>query len=184
MTTQKALISPLRAFFIFRGTTQVFLVACVLFEQLCSLPKWFYGVKVQVLATAGGLPVAYHLHPDSKADVTGGLGQLAPDLPASSVLYTDYAHEDVFEEAIGCQQHTARRQNSKRPPAPAHTFLIQHFHHGIETCFSGLSERLPKKVHVTSAAGFALKIGLFEHFGASRQMVRWRTNVTQIQLAA
>nr|WP_082773601.1 IS982 family transposase [Hymenobacter sp. PAMC 26628] len=123
---------------------------------------WFYGVKVQVLATADGLPVACHLHPGSEADVTG-LRQLDPDLPEGSVRYTDagytdYGHEDVFEDATGCQQQTARRANSKRPHAPARAFLIQHFRHGIETCFGGLTNRFLKKIHATSAAGFALKI--------------------------
>ncbi len=126
---------------------------------------WFYGVKGQVLATAGGLPVAYRLHPGSEGDVTG-LRQLDPDLPEGSVLYTDagytdYAHEEVFEDATGSQQQTARRANSKRPHAPARAFLIQHSRHGIDTCFSGLTDRFPKKIHATSAAGFALKIGLF-----------------------
>ncbi|SMB99956.1 transposase IS4 family protein [Hymenobacter roseosalivarius DSM 11622] len=83
---------------------------------------WFYSVKVQVLATADGLPVAYHLHPGSEADLTG-LRQLDPDLPEGSVLYTDagytdYAHEEICEEATGSEQHTARRTNSKRPHEP------------------------------------------------------------------
>ena len=109
--------------------------------------------------------MAYHVHPGSEADL-GGLRQLDPDLPAGSVLYTDaaytnYAHEDVFAQATGCQQHTARRANSKRPHAPAQAFLIRHFRHGIETCFSGLIDRFAKKIRATSAAGFALKISLF-----------------------
>nr|WP_082116230.1 transposase [Hymenobacter terrenus] len=32
---------------------------------------WFYGVKVQVVATVDGRPVAYHLHPGGEADMTG-----------------------------------------------------------------------------------------------------------------
>ena len=59
------------------------------------------------------------------------------------------------------QQHTARRGNSQRPHAPARAFLIRHFRHGIETCFSGLTDRFARRIHATSAAGFALKIGLF-----------------------
>lgn len=99
--------------------------------RCASKRGWFYGVKVQVLATSDGLPVAYHIHAGSEADLTG-LRQLDPDLPAGSVLYTDaaytdYAHEDVFAEATGCQQQTARRSNSKRPHTPARAFLIQHF---------------------------------------------------------
>jgi hypothetical protein len=133
--------------------------------RCASKRGWFYGVKVQVLATSDGLPVAYHIHAGSEADLTG-LRHLDPDLPQGSVLYTDaaytdYAQEDVFAEATGCQQQTARRANSKRPHAPARAFLIRHFRHGIETCFSGLTDRFAKKIHATSAAGFALKIGLF-----------------------
>lgn len=126
---------------------------------------WFYGVKVQVLATSDGLPVAHPIHPGSEADMTG-LRQLDPDLPEGSILYTDaaytdYTQEDVFAEASGCQQQSARRANSKRPHEPARAFLNRHFRHGIETCFSGLTDRFAKKIHATSAAGFALKIGLF-----------------------
>jgi len=126
---------------------------------------WFYGVKVQVLATSDGLPVAYRIHPGSEADRTG-LRQLDPELPEGRVLYTDaaytdYAHEDVFAEATGSQQHTARRKSSKRPHEPARALLIQPFRHGIETCFSGLTDWFAKKIHATSALGFALKIGLF-----------------------
>jgi hypothetical protein len=133
--------------------------------RCASKRQWFYGVKVQVVATRDGLPIAYHLHPGSEADMTG-LRQLDPDLPQGSVLYTDagytdYAHEDVFEEATGSEQHSARRQNSKRLHEPARAVLIRHFRHGIETCFSGLTNRFPKKIHATSADGFAPKIGLF-----------------------
>jgi len=122
----------------------------------------FYGG--QGLATRDGRPVADHLHPGSQADVTG-LHQMNPDLPEGSPLYTDaaytdYAHEEVFQEATGCQQHTARRQNRKRPHAPARACLLQHFRHGIETCFRQRTDRFPKKRHATAAAGFALKIGL------------------------
>lgn len=136
------------------------------FHGRCASKRcWFYGLKVQVLATSDGLPVAYHIHPGSEADQTG-MRQLDPNLPEGSVLYTDagytdYVHEDVFAEATGSEQHTARRGNSKRPHEPARAFLISHFRHGIETCFSGLTARFPKKIHATSAAGFALKIGLF-----------------------
>jgi hypothetical protein len=126
---------------------------------------WFYGVKGQVIATTDGLPVAYHVHPGSEADLTG-LRQLDPDLPEGSVLYadaayTDYAHEEVFAQATGCQQHTARRCNSTRAHEPARAFLIQHCRHGVETCFRQLTDRFPKRIHATTAAGFALKIGRF-----------------------
>lgn len=91
---------------------------------------------------------------------------MAPDLPDGSVLYTDagytdYVGEDLFEEAKGNRQQTARKKNSKRPHTPAQNYLIQHFRKGTETTFSQLTARFPKQIHAVTAAGFALKIALF-----------------------
>jgi len=49
---------------------------------------------------------------------------MAVDLPDGSTLYTDkaytdYALEDLFAEATGGQQLTARQKNGKRPHLPA-----------------------------------------------------------------
>lgn len=126
---------------------------------------WFYGFKVQVLTTSDGVPVEFYIHAGSEADSTGLRG-LPLDLPEGSVVYTDagytdYVAEDLFEEATGNQQQTARRKNSKRPHHPAQNFLLQHFRKRIETSFSVLTARFPKQIHAVTAAGFALKIALF-----------------------
>ena len=130
-----------------------------------SKRQWFYGFKVQVVATGNGLPVEFYVHAGSEADVTG-LRAMPVDLPAGRVLYadnayTDYAGEDVFAEATGGQQLTARQARSKRPHTPAQRFLIQHFRKGIETPFSQLTARFPKHIHAVTAAGFVLKLVLF-----------------------
>ena len=130
-----------------------------------SKRQWFYGFKVHVIATSDGLPVEFYIHAGSEADITG-LRAMAVDLPDRSVLYadnayTDYALEDVFAEATGGQQFTARKANSKRPHSPAQRFLIQHFRKGIETVFSQLTARFPKHIHAVTAAGFVLKVVLF-----------------------
>ncbi len=70
-----------------------------------SKRQWFYGFKVQVITTSDGLPVEFYIHAGSEADITG-LRAMAVDLPAGSVLYTDYAYtdyalEDLFAEATG-----------------------------------------------------------------------------------
>ena len=126
---------------------------------------WFYGFKVQVVATTDGVPVAYYVHAGAEADQTG-LRAMAPDLPDGSVLYTDagytdYVGEDLFEEATGNRQQTARKKNSKRPHEPYQSLLIQHFRKSIETCFSQLTARFPKQIHAVTARGFVLKIVLF-----------------------
>ncbi len=130
-----------------------------------SKRQWFYGFKVQVLTTRDGRPVEFYIHAGSEADITG-LQAMNLDLPAGSTLYTgaaytDYALEDLFAEATGGQQQTARRANSKRPHTPAQRFLIQYFRKGIETTFSQLTARFPKLIHAVTAAGFVLELALF-----------------------
>lgn len=133
--------------------------------RCASKRSWFYGLKVQVVATSDGIPVEFYIHAGAESEQTGQRG-LPLDLPAGSVLYTDagytdYVAEDLFNEASGSQQQTARRKNSKRPHHPAQVFLLQYFRKGIETCFSQLTARFPKQIHAVTAAGFALKIALF-----------------------
>ena len=133
--------------------------------RCASKRSWFYGLKVQVVATSDGVPVEFRIHAGGESEQAGRRG-LALDLPEGSILYTDagytdYVAEDLFNEASGSQQRTARRKDSKRPLHPAQRFLIQYFRKGIETCFSQLTARFPKQIHAVTAAGFALKIALF-----------------------
>ena len=133
--------------------------------RCASKRSWLYGLKVQVVATSDGIPVEFYLHAGAESEQTGQRG-LPLDLPAGSVRYTDAGYtdcvaEDIFNEASGSLQQTARRKNSKRPHHPAQAFLLQYFRKGIETCFSQLTARFPKQIHAVTAAGFALKIALF-----------------------
>ena len=133
--------------------------------RCASKRSWFYGFKVKVLATTDGVPVDNYIHAGSEADQTG-LRAMDPDLPEGSVLYTDagytdYAGEDLFEEATGNRQQTARKKNSTRPHEPHETFLLQYFRKSIETTFSELTARFPKQIHAVTAAGFVLKLVLF-----------------------
>lgn len=117
------------------------------------------------MATSDGIPVEFHLPAGAESEQTGRRG-LPLDLPAGSVRYTDagytaYVAEDLFNEASGSQQQTARKQNSERPHHPAQVFLLQYFRKRIETCFSQLTARFPKQIHAVTAQGFALKIALF-----------------------
>jgi hypothetical protein len=133
--------------------------------RCASKRSWFYGLKVQVVATSDGTPVEFYVHAGAESETTGRRG-LPLDLPEGSVLYTDagytdYVAEDLFNEASGSQQQSARRANSKRPHHPAQNFLLQYFRKGIETTFSCLTARFPKQIHAVTAAGFAMKIALF-----------------------
>ncbi|AMJ67936.1 IS982 family transposase [Hymenobacter sp. PAMC 26628] len=133
--------------------------------RCASKRSWFYGLKVPVVATSTGVPVEFHLPAGGESKQAGRRG-LSLDLPEGSVLYTDagytdYVTEDLFNEASGSQQQTARGKNSKRPHHPAQSFLIQYLRKSIETTFSQLTARFPKQIHAVTAQGFALKIALF-----------------------
>lgn len=130
-----------------------------------SKRQWVYGFKVQVITTSDGLPVEFYVHAGSEADITG-LRAMAVDLPEGSLLYTDnaytdYALEDLFADATGGQQLTARQSNSNWPHSPAQRFLIQHFRKRIENTFRQITARFPKHIHAVTAAGFVLKLVLF-----------------------
>ena len=75
--------------------------------------------------------------------------------------YTDYAAEDLFKDATGNRQLTARKKNRTRPRAPHETFLLPYFRKSIETRFSQLTARFPKQIHAVTAASFVLKLVLF-----------------------
>lgn len=133
--------------------------------RCASKRSWFYGLKVQVVATRDGIPVEFHLHAGAESEQTGRRG-LSLDLPEGSILYTDagytdYVAEDMFNEASGRWQQTARKKNSTRPHHPAQAFLIQYFRTSIETCFSQFTARFPKQIHAVTAQEFSLKIALF-----------------------
>ena len=69
---------------------------------------------MQVVATSDGIPVEFHVHAGAESEQTGQRG-LPLDLPEGSVLYTDagytdYVAEDLFNEASGSLQQTARPQ--------------------------------------------------------------------------
>lgn len=133
--------------------------------RCASKRLWFYGLKVQVVLTAEGVPVDYYLHAGAENDVTG-LKALNPELPAGSVLYADagytsYAWEDAYQAHSGVRLLVARKRGSKRPHSPAQAFLLQHERKQIETEISVLTDRMPKRIHAVSPQGFALKIVLF-----------------------
>jgi hypothetical protein len=91
---------------------------------------------------------------------------MAVDLPKGSLLYPDnaypdYALEDLFAEATGGPQLTARKANSMRPHVPAQRFLLQYFRKSIETTFIQLTARFPTCIHAVTAASFVLKLALF-----------------------
>ena len=131
---------------------------------IASKKRYFYGLKLHLMATEGGQPVEFFLSPGNLHDGKG-LYVFDFDLPEGSQVvgdkaYNNYAVEDMLEVA-GIKLSPFRKKNSKRPVPPWVYYLQFHYRKMIETTGSLLSMLLPKKIHATSAAGFELKVILF-----------------------
>lgn len=131
----------------------------------CSMRRYFYGVKVQVLTTRSGIPVEFCFAPGSESDVQALKKLPLAVAPESKIYggsaYTDYTIEDDAREADLIELMIQRKSNSKRPDEPWTRFLKRQMRKGIETTFSMLKALFLRKIHAVSFSGFLLKILLF-----------------------
>jgi hypothetical protein len=133
--------------------------------KICSKRRYFYGVKVQLLATSDGIPVEFAILPGACADLQG-LAELALDLPRDAQLFVDSAYncyewEDYLAEIENLSLQVPRKANSKRAREPwleIHNSWMRKY---IETTIGELEKLFPKKIHATNLNGFLLKIALF-----------------------
>ena len=130
-----------------------------------SMRRYFYGVKVQVLVTSGGIPVEFCFVPGAENDVQA-LKKLPMSVAEESSIYadsayTDYSIEDDMKQADFVQLMVQRKSNSKRKDQPWIRFLKEHMRKGIETTFSMLKALFGRKIHAVTFKGFLLKIMLF-----------------------
>ena len=129
-----------------------------------SKRRYFYGVKIHLVAAASGQPVEFVLAPGADADIAV-FRRLRLDLPENATLtadkaYTDYVYEDQINEA-GLSSVPLRKENSKRPLGAALACLMLAARKAIETTGSLIERVLPKHVHSVTARGFEIKLGCF-----------------------
>jgi hypothetical protein len=132
---------------------------------ISSKRRYFYGVRVQLLATSDGIPVEFCILPGACSDLQG-LAELALDLPAQAQLFVDagynfYEREDYLQEIEQLRLQVPRKRNTKREREPwleIYKSVIRKF---IETTIGEISKLFPKKIHATNLNGFLLKIALF-----------------------
>lgn len=132
---------------------------------MTSKRRYFYGVRVQILATSDGIPLEFCILPGACSDLQG-LAELALDLPEDAQLFVDggynfYEWEDYLLESKELRLQVPRKSNSKRAREPwleLHKSLVRKY---IETTIGEISKLFPKKIHATNLNGFLLKIALF-----------------------
>ena len=130
-----------------------------------SKREYFYGFKVQIIATAEGIPVEFYITAGSFADITA-FQAMNVDLPEGSKLfadsaYNDYALEDDYLETCGIELKVCRKSNSRRKEHPSSEFIKTQFRKRIETTFSELTAWFPKRIHAVTPKGFLLKLIIF-----------------------
>jgi hypothetical protein len=130
-----------------------------------SMRRYFYGVKVQVLTTASGIPVEFCFVPGSESNVPA-LKKLPLTVAEESSIYADSAYmdytiEDDIKEADFIKLMVQRKSNAKRKDEPWMRFLKEHMRKGIETTFSMLKALFLRKIHAVTFKGFLLKVMLF-----------------------
>jgi hypothetical protein len=130
-----------------------------------SKKRYFYGVRVHVLATSDGIPVEIVFMPGAPHD-SNALYELPFYLPERSEIYTDSAYtnydiEDDLQQADGIILSPIRKKNSSRWDEPPVRWYKKYIRKRIETVFSEISNYFPKKIHAVTFNGFLLKILLF-----------------------
>ena len=132
---------------------------------LTSKRRYFYGVRVQVITSADGVPVEFAILPGRFADIDG-LAQLPLELSEGAHLicdsaYTQFEWEEYLRETQKLRLLVVAKSNTRRAIEPHIEEYKKLFRKRIETAFGELMKLFPKKIHVTSLKGFILKISLF-----------------------
>lgn len=130
-----------------------------------SKRRYFFGLRLCLLTTAGGEPVEVFFLPGSLGDGEA-VKRYEYDLPPGSIIYadrgcTDYLTEDLLREAQDVQLSAMRKKNSTRPVPPWIEYLQFHGRKMVETAGSVISQPLPKSIHAVTPQGFELKVFLF-----------------------
>jgi len=130
-----------------------------------SMRRYFYGVKVQLLVTATGVPIQFHFTPGKTADVKG-LNRIVQALqPEAKVYadsaYTDYKIEDSLRVEKLLQLKIQRKGNSKRPDSKQETQEKLSMRKRVETTISDIKKLFPKTIHAVTFNGFLLKLICF-----------------------
>jgi len=119
-----------------------------------SKREYFYGFKVEVIATADGLPVNYFIVAGSVHDGKA-LQAMHLDLPPQSNLYGDsaYTNYEIEDLLLECEQISLlpqRKSNSKRKDSPAMNFIKSTMRKRIETTFSEIEAVFPRSIHAVT----------------------------------
>ena len=130
-----------------------------------SMRSYFYGVKVQLLTTKDGIPIAFHFTPGKTADAKA-LGKMIDKLPPEASIYgdsayLDYALEDSAFERKSVLLKIQRKSNSKRTDTLEQKNEKLKMRKRVETTISDIKKNSPRTIHAVTLDGFLIKLTLF-----------------------
>ena len=130
-----------------------------------SMRNYFYGVKVQLLTTKNGIPIAFHFTPGKTGDAKA-LGKMIDKLPAEASLYgdsayTDYGLEDTALEKKCILLKIQRKSNAKRVDTLEQKYEKLKMRKRVETVISDIKKMFPRTIHAVTLEGFLIKLTLF-----------------------
>lgn len=130
-----------------------------------SMRNYFYGVKVQLLTTKDGIPIAFHFTPGKTGDAKA-LGKMIDKLPVESSLYgdsvyTDYGLEDIALERKCILLKIQRKSNAKRIDTLEQKNEKLKMRKRVETAISDIKKMFPRTIHAVTLEGFLIKLTLF-----------------------
>ena len=127
--------------------------------------NYFYGVKVQLLTTKDGIPIAFHFTPGKTGDAKA-LGKMIDKLPAEASLYgdsayTDYGLEDIALDRKCILLKIQRKSNAKRADTLEQKHEKLKMRKRVETAISDIKKMFPRTIHAVTLEGFLIKLTLF-----------------------
>jgi hypothetical protein len=130
-----------------------------------SMRRYFYGVKVQLLTTSSGIPVAFCFTPGNQADVKA-LDKIINGLPPEASVYadsayTDYKKEDDLYNKELILLKIQRKSNSKRKDNEKQIQEKLKMRKRVETSISDIKKLFPRTIHAVTLNGFLIKLILF-----------------------
>jgi hypothetical protein len=130
-----------------------------------SMRNYFYGVKVQLLTTKDGIPIAFHFTPGKTGDAKA-LGKMIDKLPAEASLYADSAYTDYGLEDIALERKCIllkiqRKSNAKRIDTLEQKYEKLKMRKRVETAISDIKKMFPRTIHAVTLEGFLIKLTLF-----------------------
>lgn len=130
-----------------------------------SMRSYFYGVKVQLLTTKDGIPIAFHFTPGRTADAKA-LGKMIDKLPPEASIYGDSAYLDYGLEDSALERRSVllkiqRKSNSKRIDSMEQKAEKLKMRKRVETTISDIKKMFPRTIHAVTLQGFLIKLTLF-----------------------